>query len=121
MPTNELQTQWGRHIRAARTRAGLSLREVARRAAIDKGQLSRVEAGDGSLGDAARIRLAGALGTRVEDLFTYPETESSCPSAAPATDAERSQTPPTKAARRSSAPHAKAPAASDHEGSHESE
>lgn len=118
MPTNELQTQWGRRIRAARNRAGLSLRETARRADIDKGQLSRAETGDTGLGDGARIRLASVLGRSVNELFPYPDTtdlENACPSAASAPAGAPSPTPVTTAARRSPAPSAAARAASGRE------
>lgn len=118
MPTNELQTQWGRRIRAARNRAGLSLRETARRADIDKGQLSRAETGDTGLGDGARIRLASVLGRSVNELFPYPDTtdlENACPSAASAPAGASSPTPVTTAARRSPAPSAAAQATSGRE------
>lgn len=118
MPTNELQTQWGRRIRAARIRAGLSLRATARRADIDKGQLSRAETGDTGLGDGARIRLASVLGRSVSELFPYPDTtdlETACPSAANATGAERPRTPATTAATRSPARSAEAPGVSARE------
>lgn len=121
MPTNELQTQWGRRIRAARTRAGLSLRETARRADIDKGQLSRAENGDTGLGDGARIRLASVLGRSVNELFSYPDTtdlEDECLSAASAPAGAASPTPVTTAAPRSTARSVKARAASDREESH---
>lgn len=118
MATNELQTHWGRRIRGARRRAGLSLREAARRADIDKGQLSRVETGDARLGDEARIRLAAALGRSVAELFPYPDTtdlEDPCPSAASAPAGAPSPTPVTTAARRSPAPSAEGRAASARE------
>ena len=118
MPTNELQTQWGRRIRAARNRAGLSLRETARRADIDKGQLSRAETGLTGLGDGARIRLASVLRRSVSELFPYPDTtdlENTCPSAASAPAGASSPTPVTTAARRSPAPSAAAQATSGRE------
>ena len=118
MPTNELQTQWGRRLRAARTRAGLSLRETSRRAEIDKGQLWRAEAGETGLGDRARIRLAAVLGRSVSELFPYPDTtdlETPCPSAASAPAGASSPTPVTTAARRSPARSAAAPAPSGRE------
>lgn len=118
MRTNELQTQWGRRIRAARIRAGLSLRATARRAGIDHTQLWRVEAGDKGLSDGARVRLATALGRSVHELFPYPDTtdlETPCPPAANATAEGASRTPATTAETRSPAPSAEGPAESGRE------
>lgn len=105
-------------------RSGLTLGELARQTSIHKGQLSRVENGLMGIGDEGRIRIAAALGRRVEDLFPYPDTtdlETACPSAANAREAASSPTPATTAATRSPARSAKAPAASAREGSHGNE
>lgn len=74
MTTSALQIQWGRRIRTARRRAGISIRELERRSGISRSQLSRAENGLVGLGDDARIRIAVAIGRRVEDLFPYPDT-----------------------------------------------
>lgn len=115
MTTNELQAQWGQRLRAARERKGFSLRTLAAFADIDKGQLSRAENGAVGLGDELRIRIASALGRRVEDLFPYPDTtdqETPCPSAASAPDEASSPTPATTEGTRSPARSAAAPAPS---------
>lgn len=119
MPVNELQTHWGQRLQAARQRAGLSLSEAARRAEIDKGQLSRAEAGSVGLGDDARIRIALVYECPVNDLFPYPEIrqDGTCPSAASATERGASPTPATRAVTRSPARSAAGPEASDPEGS----
>jgi transcriptional regulator with XRE-family HTH domain len=49
-------------LRAVREAHGLGLREVARRAAIDPSQLSRVERGQAQLSVEALARLARVLG-----------------------------------------------------------
>lgn len=116
--TRPLAEIWGEAIREARNDLRLSIVELAARAGIDPGHLSRAERGLSGIGDEKRIRLAGALGKRVEDLFPYPtHGDSACPSAASATDAEPSRTHPTRAAHRSTARSAEAPAASARKGS----
>lgn len=110
---------WGARVRQARRDLGISLEALSARSGIDLGHLSRGERGLAGFGDESRIRLAGALGKQVEELFPYPDThqDDSCPSADSATDAEPSPTPATQAARRSPAPSAEVPAASAPEGS----
>lgn len=118
--TKPLAQRWGEAIREARINLRLSITELATRAGMDPGHLSRAERGLAGIGDDFRIALADALGVRANDLFTY-DPESPCPPAASATDAAPSPTPATTAAHRSPAPSAKGPAASAREGSHGSE
>lgn len=107
---------WGARVRKARHEQGLSLELLAARAGIDLAHLSRGERGLAGFGDESRIRLATALGVRVEDLFPYPEIpESPCPPAASAKAGATSPTPATTAATRSRARSAEAPAASARE------
>lgn len=103
--TNTLTQKWGEIIRKTRTDQGLSLEDVASRTGIDTSHLSRAERGLAGIGDESRMRLAAALGRRVEDLFPYPDTdtETSCRSAASATALGSSETPATAAATRSPA------------------
>ena len=49
-------------IRRWRLDSGLRLRELARLAKVDAGQLSRVERGDGTFGPAALARILRVLG-----------------------------------------------------------
>jgi len=98
----DLPRTWGELIRAARTQMGLSLEVLAERAGMDTSHLSRAERGLAGVGDDSRIRLAAALGQRVEDLFPYPDTSQDsipCPSAssaaAPASPASSPTTPMT--------------------------
>lgn len=77
-----LQARWGSRIKTLRQEKGLSVTALARLAEIDQGQLSRVENGKEKLGDDGRIRLAAALGVRVEDVFTYPDTTADAPAKA---------------------------------------
>lgn len=114
MPNN-LSTVWGRRIKHKRLELGMSQRALAARAEIDQGYFCRIENGETGgrgVGDEVRMRLARALGVRVEDIFSYPEItdpETTCPSAAPAVDGAPSPTPATAAATRSPAPNAAAP------------
>jgi transcriptional regulator with XRE-family HTH domain len=113
--TKSLAEIWGEAIRETRHDLGLSLADLAFRAGIDAGHLSRGERGLAGFGDESRMRIAAALGKRVEDLFPYPETESACPPADSAPDADSSPTPATKAETRSPAPSAEARERSDRE------
>lgn len=126
MQTSDLTAAWGRRLTAARQARGLSIGELARRTGIHKSQLARFEKGEAGLGDAARIRVAAAIGQQVAALFPYPHItpESVCPNAASATDAAsspRQETPAdvtaTRHANQSAAPSATGAAASTSEGS----
>ncbi|MGH9251620.1 MAG: helix-turn-helix domain-containing protein [Acidimicrobiales bacterium] len=67
-----LQQQWGSNLRAARQVQGLSLGKLSRLVDMDASGLSKVERGIHGASDDMRIRLANALGVRVEDIWTYP-------------------------------------------------
>jgi transcriptional regulator with XRE-family HTH domain len=71
--TASLRTLWGNQIRAEREAQDLGVTELARLAEMDPGNLSRVERGLQGVSDELRMRIASALGRRVEDLFTYPD------------------------------------------------
>lgn len=98
--TYTIQRRWGDAIRALRVEHGLSVSALARTVGLDPSHLWRAEQGQAGLGDELRIRLAEALGVRVESIFSYPDTSSEgteCPSAASAWDAaasRQSETPP---------------------------
>lgn len=111
----ELTRKWGENIRRTRNDQGLSIEALAARAGVDPGHLSRAERGLAGFGDESRIRLAAALGTRVESLFPYPDTETQCPSAASAMAGAASPTRPTTAETRSPAPSAEGQDGSDRE------
>lgn len=64
---------WGRRLRTARTTAGLSQVELARRLEISQSQLSEWEAGDRAPSDELKLRLADALGRHVTELYSWPE------------------------------------------------
>lgn len=74
MAVNDLLSTWGERIRELRDERGLSLNQLSRDAEIDQSQLWKAERGERGLGDEARMRLAGALGVRVEAIFVYPDT-----------------------------------------------
>ena len=52
----------GSTLKAVREAHGLGLRDVAERASVDQGQLSRVERGQGGLSVESLARLAGVFG-----------------------------------------------------------
>ncbi|CAL9426708.1 HTH-type transcriptional regulator SutR [Streptomyces sp. enrichment culture] len=61
-----------RNVRAARTRAGLSLDELGRRAQVSKGALVGLEKAQGNPNFATLIRLADTLGVSVSALMEGP-------------------------------------------------
>ncbi|MEV7181356.1 XRE family transcriptional regulator [Kitasatospora sp. NPDC093679] len=60
------------NVRAARTRAGLSLDELGRRARVSKGALVALEKAQGNPNLATLVRLADTLGISVSDLMQGP-------------------------------------------------
>ncbi|MGW1534656.1 helix-turn-helix domain-containing protein [Streptomyces aureus] len=60
------------NVRAARTRAGLSLDELGRRAAVSKGSLVALEKAQGNPNFATLVRLADTLGISVSALMEGP-------------------------------------------------
>lgn len=60
------------NVRAARTRAGLSLDELGRRAQVSKGALVALEKAQGNPNFATLVRLADALGVSVSALLEGP-------------------------------------------------
>lgn len=62
----------GFRLREARLRQRLSLTDVAERAQLTKGFLSRLERGGINVSVAALMRLCGVLGINVSDLFEAP-------------------------------------------------
>ncbi|MFI0960897.1 helix-turn-helix domain-containing protein [Streptomyces sp. NPDC021080] len=61
-----------RNVRAARGRAGLSLDELGRRAAVSKGALVALEKAQGNPNFATLVRLADTLGISVSALMEGP-------------------------------------------------
>lgn len=60
------------NVKAARTRAGLSLDELSRRAQVSKGALVGLEKAQGNPNLATLVRLADTLGISVSDLMQGP-------------------------------------------------
>ncbi|GAA2664533.1 XRE family transcriptional regulator [Streptomyces vastus] len=60
------------NVRAARTRAGLSLEELSRRSQVSKGALVALEKAQGNPNLATLVRLADTLGISVSDLLQGP-------------------------------------------------
>lgn len=67
-----LQAKWGKNLREARLKRGLSQNALARLAEMEPSHITRIEMGKANVGDERRIRIAVALGVRVEDIWTYP-------------------------------------------------
>jgi transcriptional regulator with XRE-family HTH domain len=63
------------NVRAARTRAGLSLDELGRRAKVSKGSLVALEKAQGNPNFATLVRLADTLGVSVSALMEGPARE----------------------------------------------
>lgn len=76
----------GARLRALRTTAGLSLREVAARTGLSASSLSGLERGLGGGSVAALARLASLYGTTVPAIVAGPTAGSPGPGAAPADD-----------------------------------
>ncbi|MEW1889175.1 XRE family transcriptional regulator [Streptomyces sp. NPDC085659] len=70
--TEEALRTLARNVRAARTRAGLSLDELGRRAKVSKGALVALEKAQGNPNFATLVRLADTLGVSVSALMEGP-------------------------------------------------
>lgn len=77
MTNSELQNQWGARLQELRIERGLSVRALAQKAGVDPGHLSKFENGLAGIADEGRLRIASAIGVRVEDIWAYPEQEAS--------------------------------------------
>lgn len=71
--TKALQQTWGARLRKARQDRGISLSQLARKAEVEQGNLSRIERGLVNSGEDARARLAAALEVGVEEIWSYPQ------------------------------------------------
>jgi transcriptional regulator with XRE-family HTH domain len=67
----ELAARLGAATRRLREKRGLSLEELARRAALDKGQLGKVERGEGGTSVGGWLDIARALGLTLGEFLTY--------------------------------------------------
>lgn len=65
----------GENVRRLRDRAGMSLREVATRAAVSASTLSNIEAGSGNPGVETLVNIAGALGVPFSELVMPHEPD----------------------------------------------
>ncbi|MFD9426248.1 MULTISPECIES: helix-turn-helix domain-containing protein [unclassified Streptomyces] len=70
--TNAALRTLAHNVRAARTRAGLSLDELGRRAKVSKGALVALEKAQGNPNFATLVRLADTLGLSVSALMEGP-------------------------------------------------
>ena len=69
----DLAVTWGERIRAERRKQKLSVRELAQRAEISTQYVYLLQSGVNTPSDELRVKIAAALGVRVEDIFSYPQ------------------------------------------------
>lgn len=74
-PAGEVRRAFGLAVAVARRRRRLSQRQLAARAGIDRGRLSRIEAGKGDVTIVIQDRIASALGMSVTQLWARVATE----------------------------------------------
>ncbi|HEY2055363.1 MAG TPA: helix-turn-helix transcriptional regulator [Solirubrobacterales bacterium] len=60
---------FGRNLHLARGRAGLSQAALARRVGVSRAYIGKVEAGDSECRFVTAMRLAGAVGIGIDELF----------------------------------------------------
>jgi mannose-6-phosphate isomerase-like protein (cupin superfamily)/DNA-binding XRE family transcriptional regulator len=75
---SEPDTPWdlvGERVRAARSTAGLTVRELARRVGVSASHVSQVERGIGAFSVPALYAVAGELGVSMNDLLGTPAVE----------------------------------------------
>ena len=69
----DLRRLWADNLKAAREAAGLSQFDLAVRALIDQGTISKMENGTRGISDDAKVKLARALGVPAGELFPFPD------------------------------------------------
>lgn len=72
MAHSTLREQWGDRLRSLRKERGLTVEAFAELVHLDPSNVSRIELGTIGTRDETRMRIAAALGVRVEDIFDYP-------------------------------------------------
>lgn len=70
-----LRAEWGARLQSIREEQRLSRPTLARSAGVDPSTIWRIETGEIGTDDGTRMAIAAALGVRVEDIWTYPDTE----------------------------------------------
>lgn len=78
----DLHEGWGEEIARCMKEQGVSGRELARRCGVDASQISRVISGKRNADDELKWKIAGALGVRMDLLFSYPRVVPPAPLAA---------------------------------------
>ncbi len=66
---------WGSGMRVLRAIRGLTQTELAAAASVSQPTISRLENGSREASDAARVRIAKALGVVPHELFPYEDAE----------------------------------------------
>jgi transcriptional regulator with XRE-family HTH domain len=69
----ELYGPWGARVAERRAELGISQRKLAEKVGVSQSAINHLERGRSSPSDGLRMRLAGVLRCRVEQLFPYPE------------------------------------------------
>jgi transcriptional regulator with XRE-family HTH domain/uncharacterized RmlC-like cupin family protein len=72
MPRSSLQPTIARRVREERKRLGLTLEQLAARASVSRGMISKIERGESSPSAALLSRLGEAMGASLSDLMTEP-------------------------------------------------
>lgn len=68
----DFHQSWADKVRARRKSLGWSQAKLAKEARVDQALISRIESGATVPGDDTKWKLAGALGERMDALFSYP-------------------------------------------------
>lgn len=66
---------WGAGMRVLRGIRSLTQAELAAASSVSQPTISRIENGSREVGDAARVRIAKALGVDPHELFPYTEAD----------------------------------------------
>lgn len=69
--TNDTPPTWGTGMRVLRGIRGLTQTELAAASSVSQPTISRLENGSREASDAARVRIAKALGVDPHELFPY--------------------------------------------------
>lgn len=70
---HDLAVRWGRTLKRLRKAQGLSLTNITDATGLHRSTYCRIEAGDITPGDETRMKIARAVGARVEEIFDYPD------------------------------------------------
>lgn len=72
---NTATPTWGEGVRELRTKQGLSQVQLSKATGLAQSAISRIENGSRQVSDAARVRIAKALGADPHGLFPYEDEQ----------------------------------------------